>query len=85
MIVILNSQKWSIHKNKLFYNILCCDTGHCKYHPEVAKFDNGAGGGTVGKYSCCDQDAVRFDPTQNNNVGTFGEINVFFVVIECPD
>jgi len=38
--------------------------GHCSYHPEQARYDNEPGMSMcVGYYPCCNQRALRFDPT----------------------
>ncbi|XP_052074715.1 SANT and BTB domain regulator of class switch recombination-like isoform X1 [Mytilus californianus] len=45
----------------------CSDLGHCKYHPEPARYDNeGSLYSCIGTYPCCHQRVLRFDPTQQN-------------------
>lgn len=47
----------------------CSDLGHCKYHPEPARYDNEeALHSCIGTYPCCHQRVLRFDPTQQNKV-----------------
>ena len=61
---------------KTFYNVKFLPhafdvLGHCKYHPEPAYYEMGITPGStepVGMYPCCEQKALRFDPTQSNQV-----------------
>ena len=45
--------------------------GHCRYHSEPAHFEMGDKPTSikpVGIYPCCEQTAIKFDPTQSNQV-----------------
>lgn len=48
----------------------CSELGHCKYHPEMPRFDTEEGmpPSSVGTYPCCHQKTLRFDPTQQTKV-----------------
>ncbi|XP_071790076.1 SANT and BTB domain regulator of class switch recombination-like isoform X1 [Asterias amurensis] len=47
----------------------CSELGHCRFHPELPKFDNlveTVKSSAVGTYGCCQQKTLRFDPLNQN-------------------
>ena len=49
----------------------CSELGHCRFHPELPKFDNlveTVKSSAVGTYGCCQQKTLRFDPLNQNTV-----------------